>query len=208
MAAWSYWRPPIATPANAATATMASTGTSYAALQADDFDIEVDHVEHADEPIDHAVQQAQLDEDAQLANLTQSKLERAVSSRKGGLRQLVLLSNAFGFASKSGGSSGNTSPTSSINSSVVLLRQSEEDREMELNEVRRKEQEWFEDVLDNMLVDEDDDDEDDYVAVRWKGGRDRGPFDTIEEEAEDDEVSMDIASYPDTKGRSSLRIVI
>ena len=172
-----------------------------ATLPADDFDSEVDHVEHAEEPIEHAMQQAQMDEDAQLANLTQSKLERAVASRRGGLRQLVLLSNAFGFASKSGESSGNTSPTSSINSSVVLSRQQiDEDREADLLEIRRKEQAWFEDVLDNMVMDEDDDEED-FVAVRWKGGADRNLFDTIEEEeVEDDPVAFDTAEYSGSKG--------
>lgn len=94
-----------------------------------------------------------------LHELTRAKLERAASGQMSGrrgapsLRQIVLLSNVFGAASR-------PSPE-------------QDAREQELLELdrRRKEDEerWLDTLLEEMLEVEDDDDSDDYVQVSFRG---------------------------------------
>jgi hypothetical protein len=98
-----------------------------------------------------------------LAGLTRFKLERALSTRRS-LRHIVLLTNAF---TSSNLSSNASSPTASFYSEVSSTGHSSYRQETEAEEIRRKEQEWFDQLLDDM-VEAEDLLEDDYVDVSFR----------------------------------------
>lgn len=91
-----------------------------------------------------------------LHSLTEKKLEMAVLGRAVGLRQLVLLSNAFASKAKSyaAGAYSGDSEESEMDPSIV---------DLEDEMVRKKrEEDWLDSVLDEMLTDEEDSEEPTY----------------------------------------------
>lgn len=98
-----------------------------------------------------------------LHSLTEKKLEMAVLGRAVGLRQLVLLSNAFAnkartYATNAYNGSG-TSDNEEKDEEGEELEPSIVDLEDDLDR-KKREEDWLDSVLDEMLTDEDDNDYD------------------------------------------------
>ncbi|KAL7005329.1 hypothetical protein EMMF5_005166 [Cystobasidiomycetes sp. EMM_F5] len=103
-------------------------------------------------------------QDDHLRSLTERKLEKAVLGRAVGLRQMVLLSNAFASRLPSKSVSPNTtSPPTPATSNVIAsdrLRYEDRDLEVDIDSLedemvrKRREEDWLDSVLDEMLTDE------------------------------------------------------
>lgn len=136
-----------------------------------------------------------------LLPLTRNKLERMVSSRKGGLRQLVLLSNAFDSSSRLPSPASSTFPScpeveefaiEHVEQSDDMLHESVSDEQL-IEETKRKEMEWFEDVLDGMIETEELDHEDqEYVDVSL---RSQPLFDAKSSHAQEEEFENGQRGY-------------
>ena len=91
-----------------------------------------------------------------LHSLTERKLEMAVLGRAVGLRQLVLLSNAFASKAKTYATNAYGGPGTNEQLEEGELDANIVDLEDEMNR-KKREEDWLDSVLDEMLTDEEDD---------------------------------------------------